>query len=92
MLVQDAVQHHLEPIKCSKIKGFRGAVQDVQDCFILRIYKNIKSLKFNDSLKIIYNRYKRADVEPCTIKIHRNPVKSRLFSGSKCFCNVEPRS
>lgn len=42
MLVQDAVQDDVEPIKCSKIKGFRGAVQDVQDCFILRIYKNIK--------------------------------------------------
>lgn len=45
MLVQDVVQHHLEPIKCSKIKGFRGAVQDVQDCFILRIYKNRKMIE-----------------------------------------------
>lgn len=58
MSVQDVVQHHLEPIKHSKIKGFRGAVQDVQDCFILRIYKNKKPLKFNDSLKIIYNSKK----------------------------------
>nr|DAW16467.1 MAG TPA: hypothetical protein [Caudoviricetes sp.] len=31
-------------------------VQDVQDCFILRIYKNNKSLKFNYSLKNNYNR------------------------------------
>nr|DAM28966.1 MAG TPA: hypothetical protein [Bacteriophage sp.] len=45
MLVQDAVQDDVEPIKCSKIKGFRGAVQDVQDCFILRIYKNRKIIK-----------------------------------------------
>ena len=55
MSVQDVVQHHLEPIKCSKIKGFRGAVQDVQDCFLLRIYKRKKSLNFNDSLKNNYN-------------------------------------
>ena len=55
MSVQDVVQHHLEPLKCSKIKGFRGAVQDGQDCFILSIYKNKKSLKFNDSLKNNYN-------------------------------------
>lgn len=56
MLVQDVVQDDVEPIKCSKIKGFRGAVQDVQDGFILRIYKNRKSSNFNDSLKNNYNR------------------------------------
>ena len=63
MSVQDVVQHHLEPIKCSKIKGFRGAVQDVKDCFILRIYKRIKSLNFNDSLKNNYNSKQTSHLE-----------------------------
>ena len=49
------VQDDVEPIKHRKINDFRGVVQDVQDCFILRIYKRIKSLKFNDSLKNNYN-------------------------------------
>ena len=55
MSVQDVVQYDVEPIKHRKINGFRGAVQDVQDCFILRIYKIKKSLNFNDSLKNNYN-------------------------------------
>lgn len=42
MSVQDVVQDDVEPIKHRKINGFRGAVQDVKDCFILRIYKRIK--------------------------------------------------
>ena len=63
MSVQDVVQHHLEPIKCSKIKGFRGSVQDVKDCFILRIYKRIKSLNFNDSLKNNYNSKQTSHLE-----------------------------
>lgn len=56
MSVQDVVQYDVEPIKHRKINGFRGAVQDVQYVSILRIYKRIKSLKFNDSLKNNYNR------------------------------------
>ena len=55
MSVQDVVQYDVEPIKHRKIKGFRGAVQDGQYVSILRIYKRIKSLKFNDSLKNNYN-------------------------------------
>ena len=63
MLVQDVVQDDVEPIKCSKIKGFRGAIQDVQDCIILRIYKRIKSLNFNDSLKNNYNSKQTSHLE-----------------------------
>ena len=55
MSVQDVVQDDVEPIKHRKIKGFRGAVQDGQYVSILRIYKRIKSLNFNDSLKNTYN-------------------------------------
>lgn len=36
MSVQDVVQHHLEPIKCSKIKGFKGAVQDGSRLFYIK--------------------------------------------------------
>ena len=36
MSVQDVVQHYLEPIKCSKIKGFRGAVQDGSRLFYIK--------------------------------------------------------
>ena len=74
----------LKPNKCSKIKGFRGAVQDVQDMFMLRIYKSKKSLNFNDSLKNIYNIKKTSYLEPYTTKNARNPVKSRV-SGFKMF-------
>ena len=63
MSVQDVVQYHLEPIKCSKIKGFRGAVQDGQYVSILRIYKRIKSLNFNDSLKNNYNSKQTSHLE-----------------------------
>ena len=63
MSVQDVVQHHLEPIKCSKINGFRGAVQDGQYVSILRIYKRIKSLNFNDSLKNNYNSKQTSHLE-----------------------------
>ena len=63
MSVQDVVQDDVEPIKCSKIKGYRGSVQDVKDCFILRIYKRIKSLNFNDSLKNNYNSKQTSHLE-----------------------------
>lgn len=63
MSVQDVVQYDVEPIKHRKINGFRGAVQDVQYVSILRIYKRIKSLKFNDSLKNIYNSKKPSYLE-----------------------------
>lgn len=63
MSVQDVVQDDVEPIKHRKINGFRGAVQDVQDCFILRIYKRIKSLNFNDSLKNNYNSKQTSHLE-----------------------------
>ena len=63
MSVQDVVQHHLELIKCSKIKGFMGAVQDGQYVSILRIYKRIKSLNFNDSLKNNYNSKQTSHLE-----------------------------
>ena len=53
MSVQDVVQYDVEPIKHRKINGFSGQVQDGQYVSILRIYKRIKSLKFNDSLEII---------------------------------------
>ena len=63
MSVQDVVQYDVEPIKHRKINGFSGAVQDVQDCFILRIYKRIKSLNFNDSLKNNYNSKQTSHLE-----------------------------
>ena len=63
MSVQDVVQYDVEPIKHRKINGFRGAVQDVQYVSILRIYKKIKSLNFNDSLKNNYNSKQTSHLE-----------------------------
>lgn len=84
------VQDDVELIKCSNIKGLNGAVQDVQDILILRIYKSIKSLNFNDSLKNIYNRKKTSYLEPCTIQNPRNPVKSRLLRVQNVLIDDEP--
>lgn len=63
MSVQDVVQYDVEPIKHRKINGFNGQVQDVQDVFILRIYKRIKSSKFNDFLKNNYNSKRTSHLE-----------------------------
>lgn len=90
MCCSTLVQDDVEPIKCSIYKGLNGAVQDVQDMFILRIYKSKKSLNFNDSLKNIYNRKKTSYLEPCTIKNPRNPVKSRVLRVQNVLIDDEP--
>ena len=63
MSVQDLVQDDVEPIKHRKINGFSGQVQDGQYVSILRIYKRIKSLNFNDSLKNNYNSKQTSHLE-----------------------------
>lgn len=50
------VQYDVELLKALILLKFLYAVQDGQDVFNLSIYKNRKSLKFNDFLKNIYNR------------------------------------
>lgn len=53
---QDVVQYDVELLKALILLKFLYAVQDGQDVFNLSIYKNRKSLNFNDFLKNIYNR------------------------------------
>ena len=53
---QDVVQYDIELLKALILLKFLYAVQDGQDVFNLSIYKNRKSLNFNDFLKNIYNR------------------------------------
>lgn len=53
---QDVVQYDVELLKALILLKFLYAVQDGQDVFNLSIYKNRKSLNFNDFLKKIYNR------------------------------------
>ena len=53
---QDVVQFDVELLKALILLKFLYAVQDGQDVFNLSIYKNRKSLNFNDFLKKIYNR------------------------------------
>lgn len=90
MYCSTLVQDDVEPIECSNIKDLSGAVQDVQDILILRIYKSKKSLKFNDSLKNIYNRKKTSYLEPYTIQNPRNPVKSRVLRVQNVLIDDEP--
>lgn len=79
MYCSTLVQDDVEPIKYSIYKGLNGAVQDVQYILILRIYKSKKSLKFNDSLKNIYNRKKTSYLEPYTIQNPKKPSKIKGF-------------
>lgn len=53
---QGVVQYDVELLKALILLKFLYAVQDGQDVFNLSIYKNRKSLNFNDFLKNIYNR------------------------------------
>ena len=76
------VQDDVEPLKPLILLGFLMMVQYGQDVFYLRIYKNRKWLKFNDSLKNNYNRYKRADVEPLKTE---KCLKSSKIKGFKHF-------
>ena len=49
--------------KSYKINVFQGLVQGSR-LFHIKGYKSKKSLKFNDSLKIIYNRKNTSNLEP----------------------------